>query len=101
MLKEIHSAAEFDEAIPHGKVLVDFNATWCGPCQMLKPSVEALGKRSYITVLSVDVDENPDLASRYGVSGIPTLFLFEEGKEKDTAVGFLPEPRLKAFAKID
>ncbi len=64
-------------------VLVDFFATWCGPCQMLAPVLkevkESLGDR--ITILKIDVDKNQQLASRYQVRGVPTMLLFQNGKQ--------------------
>ena len=64
-------------------VLVDFYATWCGPCQMLGPILkqvkDTLGNR--ISILKIDVDKNQELASQYGVRGVPTMILFSEGKQ--------------------
>ena len=73
MFIEIKSEAQFEEEIKSGKVLVDFNATWCGPCQMLKPSIERLGERDDIKVLAVDTDENPGVAAKFDIYSIPTL----------------------------
>lgn len=64
-------------------VLVDFFATWCGPCQMLSPVLKQvkdnLGER--ITIIKIDVDKNQELASRFQVRGVPTMMLFQEGKQ--------------------
>ena len=85
----------FDELIQE-KVLVDFYANWCGPCKMLSPILEKLEE---VKVLKVNVDENPELARKYGVMSIPCLILFEKGKELKRNVGFIPENKLKEFIK--
>ena len=80
-------------------VLVDFWATWCGPCQMQGPVFEeAAGKFSDKAVFGkVNVDEEPGLAQQFGVMSIPTLILFKDGKAADTMVGFHP---MEELAKI-
>ncbi len=100
MFIDIKNEAQFDEEIKSGKVLVDFNATWCGPCQMLKPSVERLGERDDIKVLSVDTDENPGVAAKYDIYSIPTLILIKDGVVAKKNVDFIPAPVLKNFAEI-
>ena len=85
----------FDELIQE-KVLVDFYANWCGPCKMLSPILEKLEE---VKVLKVNVDENPELAKKYGVMSIPCLILFDKGKELKRNVGFIPENKLKEFIK--
>ena len=72
-------------------VLVDFWATWCGPCQLQGPVLaEFAEKQEAILVGKVNVDEEPVLASRYGISSIPTMILFKDGQAVDTLVGFHP-----------
>ncbi len=70
-------------------VLVDFWATWCGPCRMIAPTVEELAEEyaGKVVVGKVDVDENPELAQAYGVMSIPTLILFKDGKVANQNVG--------------
>lgn len=71
-------------------VLLDFWATWCGPCQMMSPVVEEIAQeRSDITVGKVNVDEEPELASIFQISNIPTLILMEQGAPKAQSVGYL------------
>ena len=80
----------FYETIKNGVVLVDFWATWCGPCKMLAPNVEEIAKEyeGRAVVGKVDVDENPDLAERFGIMSIPALFVFVNGEVKEKLIGY-------------
>ena len=101
MLKHIKDSAEFNNETAKGKVLVDFFATWCGPCKMLAPIVEKVAsEHEDITVLKIDVDEVPDVAAKYGIRSIPTLLLFEDGKAVDMKLGYMPEESVLRFAKL-
>jgi len=73
-----------------GKVLVDFWASWCGPCQMLGPIIDEIGDeyKDKIKVAKIDVDENQNLAFQYNISSIPAVLIFEDGKVIDTIIGF-------------
>ena len=80
-----------------GTVLVDFWATWCGPCRMLAPTIELLAEEmeGIAKVGKVNVDEQPGLAARFGISSIPTLIVFEDGKVKNTSVGVIPKSMIE------
>ncbi len=81
-----------------GVVLVDFFATWCGPCKMIAPILEELEtEMEDIKFIKIDVDESPNVANKYEIQSIPTLKLFKDGKEVDTVVGFLPKDQIKAL----
>ena len=76
-------------------VLVDFWATWCGPCQMLAPVLEELSQQ--LKVVKVDVDENPQLAMAFQVASIPTVIAFRDGKAVKKSVGVVPKESLLAL----
>ena len=98
MLKHINSVAEFDAEIKEGTVLVDFFATWCGPCRMLSPVLEQIADENpNVSVLKIDVDEVGELAARYGIQNIPTLMLFKNGQRVETRMGYQNKNQLQAF----
>ena len=98
MLKIINSKAEFEQETAKGEVAIDFNATWCGPCQMLKPIIEKVAEEHpEMTILSVDVDQVPEAAEKFGVYSIPTLVVLKDGQEVRRQVGYMPEPGVKKF----
>ena len=90
------SAAEFQQKVLEADkpVLVDFFATWCGPCKMMAPIIEEVAqeKAGQAYVYKVDVDEAQQVAAQYGIMSIPTLILFENGQAKKQVIGAQPKP---------
>ena len=95
MVKKIN-AEQFAEAKKSAVALVDFSATWCGPCRMLAPVVEALSGKlvGKVDFYNVDIDDSPSLAMEYKVMAVPCLVLMKNGKFVDQSVGFKPEAQL-------
>ena len=80
------------------KVLVDFNASWCGPCRMLKPIVEEISEENNdVKVVSIDIDSESELAEKYGVSSIPCLVLFNKGEEVKRNVGLISKDEIESI----
>ncbi|WP_128478851.1 thioredoxin [Halorussus pelagicus] len=78
----------------YGVVLVDFYADWCGPCNMLEPTLEAVARQTDAAVAKVDIDEQQGLAAQYGVRSVPTLLLFADGEQVEQLVGVQDEVTL-------
>lgn len=95
MVKEIKDSS-FEEAIKSGVVVVDFWASWCGPCKMLGPVIEELSEdlRDKASFLKLNVDENPVTASAFKIASIPTVIVFKDGKVAENLVGFRPKAAL-------
>ena len=96
MIKHYSKEDDFNEIIKN-KVLVDFYADWCGPCKMLAMEIEKVASEIDIDIVKVNVDEEEEIARRYGVMSIPTLILFENGQELKKAIGFMPKDKIKEF----
>lgn len=98
MVKEINDAA-FNEAIKNGVVIVDFWASWCGPCKMLGPVIEELSEElgEKADFLKLNVDDNPVTANVFRISSIPTVIVFKDGKIAETLVGFRPKAAIKSI----
>ena len=92
---------EQDVLKAEGPVLVDFWAEWCGPCKQIAPSLEELAKEmgDKLTVVKVNIDENPQTPTQYGVRGIPTLMIFKNGEVAAMKVGALPKSKLVEWAQ--
>ena len=86
----------YEEETKDGVALIDFWATWCGPCMRQGPIVEALGEEGF-AVGKVDVDAQPELAQRFRIMSIPTLIVFKDGKEYKKMIGLTSKEELKAL----
>jgi thioredoxin 1 len=92
---------EMRETLNEGRVLVDFFATWCGPCKVLKPTVEKFAEeQSDVNVVLINVDEHSDIASEFGIRSIPTLLYMENGEIVNREVGNRSLEQLYSLTKI-
>ena len=100
-MAEIVSSSDFQSKVLDATepVLVDFFATWCGPCKMIAPTVDEVAAEvtGRARVVKVDIDASPDIASRYGVMSVPTLVVFQGGQPVRQAVGVQPKQNLLAM----
>lgn len=88
----------FDSLISNGLVIVDFYANWCGPCKMLSPILEEFASNNdLVSVVKINVDDEEDLARKYGIMSIPTLLMFKNGDLISTKNGFMPLPVLETW----
>ena len=98
MVKKIEKN-DMNEALGSSLALVDFSATWCGPCKMLAPVLEEISEEfaGKLDFFNADVDANDELALKYGIQNIPALVMFKNGEIADRIVGFQSKETLKAF----
>ncbi len=97
MVKKVNETTFKAEALK-GAAVVDFSATWCGPCQMLAPVMEEVSENySDIRFYNVDVDANPGIAQEYGITNIPAVFFLKDGKVVDRQIGFFPKEQMEAW----
>lgn len=102
MVEVINSDAFKSEVEAYdGVAIVDFFATWCGPCKMLAPVLEQLSNEmdGQAKFLKVDIDASLDLARQFNISSVPTMVIFKDGKPVDTLVGFVPKENIAAKLK--
>jgi thioredoxin 1 len=93
-LKQLSTEAEFKQTVGEGAVLVDFFATWCGPCRMLAPELERV---EVVNVVKVDIDELQDVTAQHGIMSVPTLMLFQDGEILGRVSGYLPKEAIEEF----
>jgi thioredoxin 2 len=98
------SEADYDKSLQGSAVpvLVDFHADWCGPCHMMAPTLDDFAKQhaGFVLVLKLDTDAHPNIAGRYGIRGIPTLIVFDRGKERGRHVGVADLKTLEKLAGV-
>lgn len=96
---EIITEKNFEEKTKSGLVLIDFFATWCGPCRMMSPILEEVGENldGKVSIFKVDVDDDEKLARKFGILSIPTLIIFKDGKQVDKKVGYIQADDLQAM----
>jgi thioredoxin 1 len=100
MAKQVtDSSFQTDVLGAEGPVVVDFWAEWCGPCKQIAPALEEISAEmgDRVTIAKINIDDNPETPSNYGVRGIPTLIMFKNGEVADTKVGALPKNQLQQW----
>jgi thioredoxin 1 len=99
MVKKVNSQEFENEVVKAPVAVVDFSATWCGPCRMLAPVLEEISEKlgDKVSFYAVDVDESAGLAMMFNVNSVPCLVLLKNGKLVSQSVGFRPEPQLTAW----
>ena len=99
MVKKINEQEFLNEAQKDTVAVIDFSATWCGPCRMLAPVIEEVSEQlaDKAKFYNMDVDEAGSLAAGFGISSVPTVIILKNGKVADISVGFKPGPALKSW----
>ena len=99
MIRKINEQEFVNEVSKEAAAVVDFSATWCGPCKMLAPVLEQLSEEmaGKVNFYNVDVDDDSDLAAGFGISSVPTVLMLKEGKVVDQSVGFRPGLAMKSW----
>ena len=103
MVKKVNGQEFQEEAMKAPAAVVDFSATWCGPCRMLAPVLEEVSDKlgDRVSFYNVDVDEAPGLAMQYGINSVPCLLLLKNGAVADQSVGFRPGAQITAWIEGD
>ncbi|MEE0699742.1 MAG: thioredoxin [Bacilli bacterium] len=96
MIKHV-TEENFEEVVGKGRILVDFYATWCGPCKMLGMTLENYDKKGVIDIVKIDVDGAPNLSNKFKIFSVPTLVIFENGSEVKRISGFMTEEELNKW----
>ena len=101
MVKKINGQEFENEAKKADVAVVDFNATWCGPCKMLAPVLENVSEelKDQVSFYALDVDDNAEIAAEYRVQSIPCLVMMKKGQFVDQSIGFKPQPAISAWVK--
>ena len=86
---------KYEELVKEGLVVVDFYATWCGPCKMIGPVLEELSQELDIKVVKVDVDEHLEIARKFAIMSVPTILIYKNNEIVDKLIGFMPKDELK------
>ena len=95
---KVVTGKEFEEALAAPCAVVDFSATWCGPCKMLSPVIhEIADEMTDVPFFNVDVDDDMDIAEKYGIQSVPTVIVLKNGEEAARSLGFKPKALYKAF----
>ena len=99
MVKKINADQFESEAVKAPVAVVDFSATWCGPCRMLAPVLEEISDElaGKVNFYNVDVDDDSALAAGFGITSVPTVLLLKNGKVVDQSIGFRPGPQMKSW----
>lgn len=99
-MAKIINTSQFRNDVENGKgvVVVDFYATWCGPCKMLAPVFESVGEEmsNKARFVKIDIDQSLEIAQQFNISTVPTLVIFKDGKPVDSLVGFVPKDKIKS-----
>lgn len=93
-MARVINTSEFDKVIENGVVVVDFFATWCGPCKMLAPVFDEASQEVDATFVKVDIDQSLEIAQRFNITTVPTMMIFKNGQKVDSMVGFMPKEKL-------
>ena len=105
-MAQVISSEEFNNLVEHveGIAVVDFFATWCGPCRMLTPVLEEVSEETDAKIYKVDIDKSEDLSRKFGIMVVPTMIIFKDGKEQEKFSGYMQKEdilaKLNNFSKI-